>query len=162
MWSDIDFGSKTIFISRTLADIGGKHFLTPPKTESSIRTIGMSEALCGILIAHKAQQEQLVRVLGTKCAHPEMVFTSALGNYCDRQSVYHTFKMFTKGTEFEDMTLHQLRHCCATLLLNSGVDLKIVSEHLGHSGVEVTANVYADVLKSSKMKVAELISLKLA
>lgn len=90
-----------------------------------------------------------------------MVFTSALGNYRDRQSVYHSFKRFTLGTELEDMTLHQLRHGCATLLLNNGVDLKIVSEHLGHSGVEVTANVYADVLKSSKMKVAELISLKL-
>lgn len=60
------------------------------------------------------------------------------------------------------MTLHQMRHLNATLLLNSGVDLKIVSEHLGHSGIEVTADVYADVLKSSKMKVADLISLKLA
>jgi len=76
--------------------------------------------------------------------------------------VYTSFKRFTKGTEFETMTLHQMRHLNATLLLNSGVDLKIVSEHLGHSGVEVTADVYADVLKSSKMKIADLISLKLA
>ncbi len=50
----------------------------------------------------------------------------------------------------------------ATLLLNSSVDLKIVSEHLGHSIVDVTADVYADALKSSKMKAADLISLKLA
>ncbi len=55
-----------------------------------------------------------------------------------------------------------LGHCNATLLLNSGVDLKIVSEHLGHCDIGVTANVYADVLKSSKLKVAELISLKLS
>lgn len=160
-WEDIDFENRSISINYNLADIGGKHFLTPPKTESSIRTIGMSEALRGILLAHKEYQEQLVKALGSKCAHPEMVFTSSLGNYRDRQSVYHSFKRFTKGTEFSDLTLHQLRHCNATLLLNSGVDLKIVSEHLGHSGVEVTANVYADVLKSSKAKVAELISLKL-
>lgn len=160
-WEDIDFENRSISISRNLADIGGKHFLTPPKTESSIRTIGMSETLCDILLAHKERQEQLVKNLGSKCAHPEMVFTSSLGNYRDRQSVYHSFKRFTKDTEFSNLTLHQLRHCNATLLLNSGVDLKIVSEHLGHSGVEVTANVYADVLKSSKAKVAELISLKL-
>jgi integrase len=38
----------------------------------------------------------------------------------------------------------------------------MVSEHLGHSGVEVTANVYADVLKSSKIKVADLIALKIS
>lgn len=160
-WKDIDFENRSISISRNLADIGGKHFLTPPKTESSIRTIGMSETLRDILLAHKERQERLVKNLGSKCAHPEMVFTSSLGNYRDRQLVYHSFKRFTKDTEFSNLTLHQLRHCNATLLLNSGVDLKIVSEHLGHSGVEVTANVYADVLKSSKAKVAELISLKL-
>lgn len=68
---------------------------------------------------------------------------------------------FLKGTEFEFLTLHQLRHCNATLLLNSGVDLKVVSEHLGHCDIGVTANIYADVLKSTKAKVADLITLKL-
>lgn len=48
------------------------------------------------------------------------------------------------------------------LLLNSGVDLKIVSDHLGHCDIGVTANIYADVLKSSKEKVANLVALKLA
>ena len=48
------------------------------------------------------------------------------------------------------------------VLLNSGVDLKIVSEHLGHCDIGVTANIYADVLKSTKAKVADLITLKLA
>lgn len=74
----------------------------------------------------------------------------------------HPFRRFLKGTDFEFLTLHSLRHCNATLLLNSGVDLKIVSDHLGHCDIGVTANIYADVLKSSKAKVANLISLKLA
>lgn len=161
-WEDIDFKNRTISINHNLADIRGKHYLTTPKTESSIRVIGMSELLCDILIKHKAWQEKRIHDLGTKFVHPEMVFTSALGNYKDRSSLNTSFKRFIKGTEFEFLTLHQLRHCNATLLLNSGIDLKIVSEHLGHSGVEVTANVYADVLKSSKMKVADLIALKLA
>ena len=89
------------------------------------------------------------------------LFTSALGNYRDRCSVYHSLKRFTHGTEFENLTLHQLRHCNATLLLNSGVDLKVVSEHLGHCDIGVTANIYADVLKSTKAKVADLVTLKL-
>ena len=93
---------------------------------------------------------------------PEMVFTSANGNYRDRSALRTSFKRFLKGTEFEFLTLHQLRHCNATLLLNSGVDLKIVSEHLGHCDIGVTANIYADVLKSTKAKVADLVSLKLA
>lgn len=156
-WEDIDFENRTISINHTLSDIGGYHELTEPKTESSIRTIGMGVELKKILLEQKAYQEKLIAAIGESFPHPEMVFTSALGNYRDRNSVYQSLKRFTKGTEFEDMTLHMLRHCNATILLNSGVDLKVVSEHLGHCNIGVTADVYADVLKSTKTKVADLI-----
>ena len=161
-WDDINFDDMTITINHNLTDIGGKHTLGPPKTESSRRVIGMSEPLAEIFKEQKEYIDKLSSALGKKFAHPEMVFTSSLGNYRDRQSVYHSLKRFTRGTEFEYLTLHMLRHCNATLLLNSGVDLKIVSEHLGHRDINVTADIYADVLKSTKSKVAELITLKLA
>ena len=156
-WEDIDFENMTISINHNLADVAGKHYLTTPKTESSIRTIGMSDKLAEILMEQKQYIEELSAALGDSFAHPEMVFSSARGNYRDRSALNTSFKRFLKGTGFEFLTLHQLRHCNATLLLNSGVDLKIVSEHLGHCDIGVTANVYADVLKSSKLKVAELI-----
>lgn len=162
MWEDIDFDEMTITINHNLTDIGGKHTLGSPKTESSRRVIGMSEVLASIFREQKAYIDKMSAALGKKFAHPEMVFTSALGNYRDRQSVYHSLKRFTKGTEFEDLTLHKLRHCNATLLLNSGVDLKVVSEHLGHRDINITADIYADVLKSTKSKVADLITLKLS
>lgn len=162
MWEDIDFDEMTITINHNLTDVGGKHTLGSPKTESSRRVIGMSEVLASIFREQKAYIDKMSAALGKKFAHPEMVFTSALGNYRDRNSVYQSLKRFTKGTEFESLTLHQLRHCNATLLLNSGVDLKIVSEHLGHCDISVTANIYADVLKSTKAKVADLVTLKLA
>ncbi|MGN0667251.1 MAG: tyrosine recombinase XerC [Huintestinicola sp.] len=160
-WNDINFEDMTISIEHNLADVGGKHWLTTPKTESSIRTIGMSQTLADIFREQKKYQEQLIEALGDSFAHPEMVFTSANGNYRDRTSLGTSFRRFLKGTEFEFLTLHQLRHCNATLLLNSGVDLKVVSEHLGHCDIGVTANIYADVLKSTKAKVANLIELKL-
>jgi site-specific recombinase XerD len=48
------------------------------------------------------------------------------------------------------------------LLLNSGVDLKVVSEHLGHSDISVTADIYADVLAETRRKTADVIAFKLA
>ncbi len=161
-WENINFDEMTISIEHNLADVGGKHWLTTPKTESSIRTIGMSEALANIFREQKEYQEQLQEALGENFAHPEMVFTSANGNYRDRSSLGTSFKRFLRGTEFDFLTLHQLRHCNATLLLNKGVDLKVVSEHLEHCDIGVTANVYIDVLKSTKMKVANLVALELA
>lgn len=161
-WNDINFEEMTISIEHNLADVGGKHWLTTPKTESSIRTIGMSQALADIFREQKKYQEQLIEAIGDDFSHPEMVFTSASGNYRDRSSLGTSLKRFLRGTEFDFLTLHSLRHCNATLLLNSGVDLKVVSDHLGHCDIGVTANIYADVLKSTKAKVADLVSLKLA
>lgn len=88
--------------------------------------------------------------------HPEMVFTSATGNYKDRSSLNTSLKRFLKGTDFEYLTLHKLRHTNATLLLNNGVDLKIVSDHLGHADIQITAGTYTAVLDSSRKKTAEL------
>ena len=121
----------------------------------------MSDSLAEIFKEQKVFQDKMEKYIDD-FAHPEMVFKSSLGNYKDRSALNTSFKRFLKGTEFEFLTLHSLRHCNATLLLNSGVDLKVVSEHLGHCDIGVTANVYADVLKSTKMKVAQLVSLKLA
>ena len=161
-WSDVDFEKRLITVNHTLSDVGGKHFLTTPKTKTSRRTIYMNETLIEILKEHKLQQHKLIFSLGGKFEHPEMIFTSELGNYKDRSCLNTSFRRYLKGTDFEFMTLHCLRHTNATLLLNSGVDLKIVSEHLGHSDVGTTANIYTDVLDSTRKKTAEIIELKLA
>lgn len=52
-------------------------------------------------------------------------------------------------------------HCNATMLLNSGFDLKVVSEHLGHCDISVTADIYAEVLRSMKINAAWQVELKL-
>lgn len=160
-WSDIDFENHTIHIEHSLADVGGKHFLQAPKTKSSVRYVGMSDILENILIEHYEHQQEIKEIVGKGYAHPEMVFTSALGNYLDRSSALQQFKRLIKDTDYSFASFHTLRHCNATLLINNGVDLKIVSEHLGHSSVSVTGDIYADVLADSRLKVADLISLKL-
>lgn len=158
----MDFEEKTIFIRHTLSHANGISYLDAPKTESSIRIIAMNTTVEKLLKEQKVYTDSLKDVLGDNYAHPEMIFPSGQGNYRDRSSVYHSLKKMTAGTEFEDMTLHKLRHCNATLLLNSGVELKIISEHLGHCDIGVTANIYADVLKKQKIKVAEIIDMKLS
>lgn len=50
---------------------------------------------------------------------------------------------------------HDLRHAAATLMLASGVDLKVVSELLGHSKISTTADVYTKVLDELKVDAAD-------
>ena len=160
-WQDIDFENKTIHIENTLTDVGGKHWLQPPKTKTSNRYIALSDILAKIFLEQKQYNDEKIAKLGKDYKYPEMVFTTDSGNYVDRSGLNTQFRRFVKNTPFDFITLHSLRHCNATLLINSGIDLKIVSELLGHSDVSTTANVYADVLDSAKAKVADLISLKL-
>lgn len=160
-WDDIDYTNKTITIRHTLSDVGGKHFLTTPKSKSSRRYISMSDSIADLLKEHKKHQLELQIAQYETFSHPEMVFTSDTGNYKDRSGLNTSFRKRIAGTDFDFLTLHSLRHCNATLLLNSGVDIKVVSDHLGHSDIGITADIYADVLASTRKKTAEIIELKL-
>ena len=46
----------------------------------------------------------------------------------------------------QSMRLYDLRHSCATLLLDAGINAKVVSERLGHSSVAFTLDTYGHVL----------------
>lgn len=160
-WSDIDFEHSQIHVNHTLSKVGGKKILTTPKTKGSKRIIHMSATVCNLLKEHRIHQFELQCCLES-FAHPEMVFTSGLGNYKDRSSLNTALRRHLINTEFDFMTLHKLRHSNATLLLNAGVDIKVVSEHLGHSDIGTTGNIYADVLNATRRKTADIIELKLA
>lgn len=157
MWEDVDLDSRKIHIRHTLSNVGGKKTLTPPKTKTSMRTVFFNDFVYELLKKHRLEQRKLQLALGSGFAHPEMVFTAENGSYKDRSSLHRSLKRKLKGTKFEFMHAHLLRHTNATLLLNEGIDLKIVSEHLGHSQINVTANVYTAVLDDTRKAVADKI-----
>ena len=55
-----------------------------------------------------------------------------------------------KGKDSEEKTFHELRHSCASLLLNNGFTLKVVQVYLVHSGIQVTADIYGHLDTSRK------------
>lgn len=156
-WNDIDFQKSEIHIRNNLSNVGGKFYLTTPKTESSRRTIILGKKMRDLLLKHQINQKQRMQNYDGIFPHPELVFTTQGGNYKDRGVLNRSFKNRLKDTPYSHLTLHSLRHCNATLLLNEGVDIKIVSEHLGHASIGVMGNIYADVLRSSKVQTAILI-----
>ncbi len=79
-WSDIDFTNKHIKVEHTLSDVAGEHFLTTPKTKGSKRLIYMSDTVVKLLKEHKKYRLELQMAI-KDFKHPEMVFTSATGNY---------------------------------------------------------------------------------
>lgn len=160
-WDDIDFKKREININKTVNFIKTDFIVGPPKTENSYRTLGMNNAIYHLLKLTKKEQNVRKRELKNLYEDHNLVFSQVTGNYIYRTEINNRLNTIKKGTDYEYITVHFLRHANATLLLNNGVDLKIVSAHLGHNDIKTTANIYADVLKSQQQKVAQIIEFNL-
>lgn len=161
-WGDVDFENSVISIRHNLCYDGQKTWLDEPKTQKSRRVIAMSAELAELLKNHYTRQQIIKNSVKYDFNPLDMVFTSQTGGFKDRSGLLREFKRFIKDTDFSFATLHMLRHANATLLLNSGVDIKFVSANLGHANISTTADIYADVLLESKRKMADLVSLTLS
>ncbi|MCH4007186.1 MAG: site-specific integrase [Eubacterium sp.] len=159
-WQDVDIAEGEIMISRSVYVAKGSIAVGLPKSKSSTRKISIGKQVIRLL-KHQwnvhARELREAEISGEPLHHPDLIFSRKHGDYICDSAVWHAMKKRVNGTPFSFMTPHCLRHTNATLLLNQGVDLKIVSEHLGHTSIRVTADVYTDVLKSSHKKTAELV-----
>ena len=121
----------------------------------------MNITVYNLLQQVKAEQDKMKQALKGVWQDLNLVFIQDTGGYIQRANINNRLNSLKKGTNYEYITVHSLRHANATLLLMNGVDLKIVSAHLGHNDITTTANVYIDVLKSQQQVVAELIEFNL-
>ena len=70
-------------------------------------------------------------------------------------TVGHKFNKIVKEAKLDGITPHKVRHTFATLLLEAGADLAVVSELLGHRDISITKKFYAHVMPGLKMKTIE-------
>lgn len=97
---------------------------------------------------YKKWQENFADELGDKFAGHGLVFTSPFGEPISPTNFTRRYfrPLLKKCKINEDFTFHGLRHTHATLLLQQGVNPKIVQERLGHSSIKVTMDTYSHVL----------------
>lgn len=139
-WADIDFENRLIRIERnvTYTALGGIN-VGLPKTNTSIRQIPIITKVINLLTEYKKQEQQAFNITDT-C----FVFHSKNSPTQPHEPTYLTkhLKKFIKKIGLPDMSPHDLRHTCATLLLQSGADIKSVQDILGHTDASTTLNFY--------------------
>jgi len=155
-WSDIDFDNKTVSITRSLKVVNGEVDERKPKTQSSNRDIVLSDYTIKLLKEYKEWQEACKIVYKGKWQEDNnRVFTSTYGGYMHPDSCIHILKKIIKKHNLDSISFHSLRHTAASLLINSGIDPKTVSERLGHSDTTITMKIYTHAFDKSKAECAQ-------
>ena len=146
-WEDVDLQKSTLSVVRSLHQLrGGKYIFSEPKTKRSRRQIALSPSLAIVLWEHRLKQEHARKLLGKPLESTDLVFSHPDGRPIRPDSVTRAFPEIAKSVGLRDVRLHDLRHAHATILLQQGVNPKIVQERLGHSSVSTTLDIYSHVL----------------
>jgi integrase len=88
----------------------------------------------------------------------DLVFPSQTGTPLDPRNASRAFTAAAKRAGLEGVGLHSLRHTSASLMIAQGVHLRVIMETLGHSGISITADVYAHVLPQQQRQAADAVS----
>jgi len=145
-WPDIDFDNQMLSVSKRLdysATNKDWEFL-PPKTRSSIRTIAIGNELISILKSHRLEQKENKLRYGEHFTNNNFICTYENGDVVTTKTIGRMSKIIKRDLEI-DFNFHMLRHTHATMLLEAGINPKVVQERLGHSTVSITLDTYSHI-----------------
>lgn len=149
-----DLKNKIIYIDKSVGIISHNHktliIESSPKTQSSIREIPISKQLQILLKTLKQNSKN------------GYVITSYNNKQLSPRAYQKSFENLLKKLHIKHYGFHSLRHTFATRLLENGIDIKTISELLGHSSPTITLNRYVHTNLQNKHKAMEKIAANLA
>jgi integrase len=161
-WGDVDFATGTVSVRRSAGRIVSKGLperivVDLTKTGKS-RVIDLDEKTATTLRAYRAQMGSISLSL----ARPESYILGDLDGAVRhperfRRTFLNRVSAARKSLGEENLSelrMHDLRHTHATLLLQAGVPVKVVSERLGHANATTTLGIYAHVMPGMQREAA--------
>lgn len=147
-WSDLDFERRELCISKSCYDgksaDGEKRILSTPKTQTSQRVIPLPSSLVPLIEDHheKSRSRWII-------ANDE--------NFIGVRSYQRSFELLLKRAGVEHKGFHALRHTFATRAIECGMDVKTLSEILGHKNSTVTLNLYVHSMTEHKKRMMDML-----
>jgi integrase len=144
-WEDVDLPGAQLTVRQTLRPTSPDPTFGPPKNKR-VRTIVLPPLAVEALRRHKAAQAEHRLRLGPAFHNHGLVCPAADGTPWNPRSFSNQWGRLVAKAGLPDLHFHDLRHTHASLLLQAGVNPKVVSERLGHSGVAITLDLYSHLL----------------
>ena len=152
-WKSIDFEHNVFTIDHTVVSARngdkGRELIKKDraKNKSSYRTLPLTDEIREMLLDMKKQQEANRELFGNGYdeTDAEYVFVDMLGKLISPDYLTRKYTRLRKKYGLPHVTLHEIRHTVATLMVKRKVPMKYVQEYLGHSDFSTTANYYAHV-----------------
>lgn len=157
-WADIDMNKGVLAVRQGLHYQNKEFKLEEPKSKNSKRTITLPAETVKVLDQHKTRQTE--RYLKNKNKtpyekYPDLVFRTRTGTPINHRNLYRHYEQVIVAAQLPPITFHEIRHSHATLLLQSGEHVKVVSERLGHASVAITMDLYSHVLPNMQQGAAD-------
>ncbi|OUC96073.1 tyrosine-type recombinase/integrase [Streptosporangium minutum] len=146
-WTDLDLETGHARIVQTILQLGGRIVVDTPKSRAGQRVISLDAETVRLLKAHQRKQRR-ARMAGEEYEDHDLVFPRADGRPLPPDRVTEGFKAVARTAGLPVIKLHEARHTAATLGLEAGLDVKVVSVQLGHSTTTITRDLYQHVRRA--------------
>lgn len=153
--TDRNRAGGTLTVATQLVQDGWEVIENAPKTDSGERVIDVDEYTDQTLDDQAARQEAERAAFGEAWVDSGRLFTMPDGSFIHPGWLTDYFERLVELSGLPPIRLHDLRHVAASLMLAAGVDIKIVSETLGHSESRITRDVYQSVMPKAAREAAE-------
>ena len=145
-----DFRNNQLIINKTLTTkIKGENWtITSPKTSTSNRIMPLTTKIIDDLNTLKAQAMKYTD-------YNENWFIFGFSVPYRESTIYIKKQRYCQLANVKEIRIHDFRHSCASLLINQGASITLVSKYLGHSNIAITLKTYTHLYKSELEDITE-------
>lgn len=144
-WARYSHEHKELRVLRPLLQLGGKVVECRPKTRAGERPLFLDAATNDAVKRLRTVQKRERMQLGEAYEDNDLIFCREDGTPYPPDYVSRRFRELIEAAGLPKLKLHEGRHTAASLALEAGTDIKIVSERMGHSTTAITQNLYQHV-----------------
>ncbi len=157
-WKDVDLEAGRLTVNQTLISVAYRPQFGSPKSVAGGRTLDLDSKTVQVLKVHKSRQAEERLAWGPAYQDSGLVFTCENGELVHPEAFGRAFKRLIKKSGVPTIRFHDCRHTSASLALQAGVNILVVSKRLGHASVSFTLDTYGHEMPGQQQDAADRVA----